>query len=215
MKRSRQINLDVMRKTASVPSVKILTAAIGGVIALTACSSNTQEAKIYRTLQECKQQNVEKAESCDAAYQHALKASTRTAPKYRSEYDCESEFGRNGCQVNQASGSSWFMPTMAGFMLGQALTRNNSCPYGYYNTRWGCHASQPVYTGSGSMYGGWYGADGTHYGSTRSRTARVGSKAFKPKPTATRTMSRGGFGSTVAAKSWSSRASSSSRSWGG
>ena len=62
--------------------------------------------------------------------------------------------------------------------------------------------------------GKWSSTDGNLFGSTRNRNVRVSNKAFNPKPAIKRTMSRGGFGSTISAKSRFSGKTSRS-SWGG
>ena len=96
------------------------------------------------------------------------------------------------------------MPFMAGFMVSQLLS-----PRPYY--------SQPIYT-SYSPYSPfrskWVTADGYVFdGDIRKRNYKVSPSVYKPKPTVTRTVSRGGFGSSVRAKSsWGS--SSRSGSWG-
>lgn len=103
------------------------------------------------------------------------------------------------------------MPAMAGFMVGQALNRNDSNYYGY-----GYSPYQPLFNYTGSRYGRTTmlsTADGLKVGSSGT-TTNVGKSAFKPKPQVTRTMSRGGFGSTVSAKSsWGGGRSSGG--WGG
>jgi uncharacterized protein YgiB involved in biofilm formation len=60
----------------------------------------------------------------------------------------------------------------------------------------------------------WVGAGGQDFGDNRRRTMRVSEKALKPKPTVNKTISRGGFGSSVRAKSsWGN--SSRRGGWGG
>ena len=93
---------------------------------------------------------------------------------------------------------------LTGFMVSQLLS-----PRPYY--------SQPIYT-SYSPYSPfrskWVTADGYVFdGDIRKRNYKVSPSVYKPKPTVTRTVSRGGFGSSVRAKSsWGS--SSRSGSWG-
>jgi uncharacterized protein YgiB involved in biofilm formation len=75
-----------------------------------------------------------KAAECTTAYTNALKEAERTAPKYASREDCVAEFGEGQCQQNaaqagtapenqaqaQSSGSFW-MPLMAGYMMGRLM----------------------------------------------------------------------------------------------
>ncbi len=201
MKRSKQIDLNLMRKRPLL-SISKLAAAVGGAIALTGCGGNETDAKIYASIQDCKADIPSETGVCEAAYEQALAESERASPKYRSANDCAAEFGN--CEVRHGSnGNSWFMPALGGFMLGQMLD--------------GRRHSAPVYTGYGNLYGGYYGADGSRYGdfsrNTRVKSVKVDPKAFKPKPRVVRTISRGGFGSKAAAKS--SWGGSRSSGWGG
>ncbi|WP_137168670.1 DUF1190 family protein [Salinimonas lutimaris] len=200
-KRTRTIDLGRMRKHFAV---KPLALGVASVL-LSACSNDRQPAQVYTSVDECSSDNPDATSQCQAAYQQAVDEASRTSPKFSSEYDCEYEFGQNQCrQVTNESGS-FFMPFMAGFMVSQLLSPNR-----YY--------SQPLFT-SYSPYSPfrsrWVSADGYVFdGDIRKRNYRVSPSQFKPKPAVTRTMSRGGFGSSVRAKSsWGS--SSRSGGWGG
>ncbi len=188
-----------MRKSFSVKPLALGVAAIF----LSACGDE-QEATVFTSVDECTNANPEFAEKCKTAYEEAVREAERTGPKYNTQSDCESEFGNNQCRVVQNDSGSFFMPFMAGYMLSNIMS-----PRGYY--------SQPMFT-SYSRYSPyrnrWIGADGYDFGDQRSRNMRVSEKALKPKPTVTKTMSRGGFGSSVRAKSsWGS--SSKKGGWGG
>jgi uncharacterized protein YgiB involved in biofilm formation len=200
LKRSRSINLSRMRKNFAVKPLALGVAAIF----LAACGEEKQDATIYTNADECAAANPSLAEQCKSAYQDALAEAQRTGPKYASSNDCEAEFGANQCHVVRQESGSFFMPFMAGYMLSNLMS-----PRGYY--------SQPMYT-SYSPYSSyrnrWVGSDGYDFGDQRQRNMRVNKEAFKAKPAVTKTMSRGGFGSSVRAKSsWGS--SSSKSSWGG
>lgn len=200
-KRTKQINLRQMRKAFAL---KPLAVGIAGVF-VTACADDLQDAQIYTSLDECKRDFPDAIERCEAAYETAVEEASRTSPRFGSEYDCEYEFGANQCRYVETNNGSFFMPFMAGFMVSQLLS-----PKRYY--------SQPLYT-SYSPYSSfrsrWVTADGNVFdGDIRKRNYRVRPDVYKPKPTVTRTMSRGGFGSSVRAKSsWGS--SSRSGGWGG
>ncbi|WP_299073943.1 DUF1190 family protein [uncultured Paraglaciecola sp.] len=196
-KRSQSINLSAMRKSFSVKPLALGIAAIF----LSACGDQ-QEAQVFVNVSDCTNANPEYAAQCKAAYEDALKEAERTGPKYNTQRDCESEFGPNQCTRSQSG--SFFMPFMAGYMLSNIMS-----PRGYY--------SQPMFTSysrHSSYRNRWIGADGYDFGDNRRRTLRVNEKSFKPKPTVTKTISRGGFGSSVRAKSsWGS--SSKRGGWGG
>ncbi len=124
MKRSKKINLALMRKT--LPSLKIRPLALAvTAVALASCSSK-EEVHIVGSVEECIERTSLDLQECEAAYKRALIEAESTAPRYRTLAQCRSEFGYNGC-VQHSSGSS-FVPFMAGFMIGQILDRNH-----YYN----------------------------------------------------------------------------------
>ncbi|MCG8614236.1 MAG: DUF1190 domain-containing protein [Pseudomonadales bacterium] len=213
MKRTRFINLERMRKAPernvfrAKPGfrAKPLCLALAGVT-LASCS-DTEEVVVYRNLHDCKLQNPELQEQCETAYQEALSKAASSAPKYLSRSDCEDEFGANTCvSYRSESNIDWFMPAMAGFLFAKALDRPN-----YYRT-------QPMFTSysyHSPMRGHWTTSDGYRYGSVKDRRVTVDPKAFKPKPKVSKTISRGGFGSKVAAKSSWGGSSSKSGGWGG
>jgi uncharacterized protein YgiB involved in biofilm formation len=198
-KRSMGINLSRMRKGFVMKPLALGVTAI----MLTACGGG-EEAKIYKTADECGNDNPDNVQACQAAYQQAQQEAERTAPKYNSRQDCEYDFGAEHCRNVQSSSGSFFMPFMAGYMLSNLMS-----PRGYN--------SQPMFSSSSpysSYRNRWMGADGNVFGDVRQRTVRVDKDVYKPKPTVNKTMSRGGFGSSVRAKSsWGSK--SSSRGWGG
>ncbi|KDM89860.1 DUF1190 family protein [Photobacterium galatheae] len=215
MKRTKEVNLPGMRKQWRPFAVAPVTAAISAGL-LAGCSDPKEEAKLYHTLYDCKTDNPSYEAQCEAAYESALKEAARTAPKFMTQRDCVAEFGQNSCI--SAPENNWFMPAMAGFMFARLLEdkRSYSGGRGYY--------SQPMFSSSypsSRYYGRWTTADGYDFGSYRYKNAKViiNKDQMKPKPTVSRTISRGGFGSSAAAKSsWSSKSSSSSsssRSWGG
>jgi uncharacterized protein YgiB involved in biofilm formation len=198
-KRSKSINLTGMRKSFSVKPLALGVTAIF----LSACGDK-QEAAVFTSVNDCTDTHPEFAEKCKTAYEDALREAQRTGPKYNSQRDCESEFGNNRCNVVRNESGSFFMPFMAGYMLSNLMS-----PRGYY--------SQPMFSSNArnsSYRNRWVGADGYDFGDNRRRSMRVSENSLKPKPTVTKTMSRGGFGSSVRAKSsWGS--STKKGGWGG
>lgn len=198
-KRTQFINLASMRKAFAPKPVALGVTSVF----LTACADNRQEAEVFANFEECADRYPEFAQQCEAAYRDALAEAERTGPKYASRRDCEHEFGNNQCYVVERDNGSFFMPFMAGYMLSSIMSPR------YY--------TQPMYT-SYSRYSPlryrWMTADGYDYGDYRKRKFKVGRDAYKAKPEVKRTMKRGGFGSSVRAKSsWGS--SSRKSGWGG
>ena len=198
-KRSSNVNLNRMRKSFALkPLIVGMSATI-----LSACGEPSSLAKIYTSIEDCLNDNPEGESQCRAAYEDALAEAARTSPRFNTEYDCEYDFGPNQCR--EVNGGGFFVPFMAGYMVSQLMS-----PSRYY--------TQPVYT-SYSRYSPyrsrWMLADGYVFdGDIRKRSYKVNQRVYKPKPTVSRTMKRGGFGSSVRAKSsWGS--SSRSGGWGG
>ena len=192
MKRSTSINLTAMQKQVARHP---LTVAMAATITLTGCSE-TQDAAIYKSAEDCVSKNPGQEAACQTAYENSEKEAVRTAPKYRSLRDCEYDFGYDQCHNRSSSGV--FMPLMGGFMLGQMM--NSSPVFTSYSRR-------------SRFYGDWIGADGRGYGSNNKTRVRVDNRTFEKKPAVRKTISRGGFGSRATAKSsWSGRSSSG---WGG
>lgn len=206
MKRTKSIDLTLMRKLGSPIRPKPLLVAMAAAT-LAGCSSR-EEVKIVSSVEDCQKVTEYTLEQCEIAYKKAVEEAARTGPRFTSQAECEADFGREQCSPHRTrNGSSVFMPAMAGFMVGQMMSRSYN-PYQTYN---------PVFGYSGSNYtyrNRLMTADGSVVGRTGNKTATVSKNNLKQKPAATRTVSRGGFGSTAAAKSsWGS--SSRSRGWGG
>lgn len=200
LKRSAHINLSRMRKGFSVKPLALGVAAV----LLSACGQDTEKATVYTGVDDCISQNPEQSEICKTAYQQAVDEAQRTGPKYASRQICEEEFGPNQCNYQRTDSGSFFMPFMAGYMLSNLMSP------GYH--------SQPMFTSysrNSSFRNRWMGADGSDYGDYRQRNMKVNKEAFKPKPTVSKTMSRGGFGSSVRAKSSWGSSSARRGGWGG
>lgn len=182
MKRSSHINLIRMRKAFGVFPLKPLALCITTL--LSACGEEPEQpADIFKTLADCRSTYPDLTAQCDIAFDQALKAAETTAPKYATLQDCIADFGTDQCRKQDKSdGTSWFMPAMAGFMLGQALDG-------------GGYRSAPLFTSTyaGSpYYHRWSTADGYGFGDYRQRKVHIPRNTFKPKPAVTKTIQRGG-----------------------
>ncbi len=204
MKRTKDIDLDLMRKGFRKRFVKGPLALGLAVVTLASCSSQ-EEVAVVSSPEDCVAKTQLTLVECEAAYQKAQAEAERTGPKYNSNMQCESEFGTGQCRQTRSGG--FFMPMMTGFMIGQMLSGNGSYGGSGYN---------PVYrynNRSSSQYNRIMTADGTVIGKAGQRTYNVDKSTLKAKPTATRTISRGGFGAMASAKS--SWGGGKSRGWGG
>ncbi len=199
--------------------------AVTAVFMLAGCEKSDETVSLYQNADDCSAANPGKSAECTTAFNNALKEAERTAPKYATREDCIAEFGEGQCQQapaqagmaptgegqaqaqNQSSGSFW-MPLMAGYMMGRLMGG-------------GMGAQQPLFSSknpASPAYGKYTDASGKNYGAaTPGRTMTVPKTAMAPKPATTSTVTRGGFGESVAKQSTMQRSASgtTTRSMGG
>lgn len=220
MKRTNNINQETFRKGWRTYRLAPIALAVSTVFVLAGCEQADETVSLYQNADDCSRANPSMSEQCTTAYNNALKEAEKTAPKYATREDCVAEFGEAQCTQapapaqagmaaeSQQSGSFW-MPLMAGYMMGRMMSG-------------GGYAQQPLFTSkspASPANGQFVDASGKNYGNaTTGRTINVPKTALAPKPATTSTITRGGFGETVAkqtAMQRSSASSSSSRSMGG
>lgn len=217
MKRTKNINKETFRKSWRSFRVAPVALAISAVFMLAGCEQTDETVSLYQNADDCSSANPSMSEQCTIAYNNALKEAEKTAPKYATREDCVAEFGEAQCTQapaqagmaaeSQSSGGMW-MPLMAGYMMGRMMG--------------GGYAQQPLFTSKNAASpanGKFVDATGKNYGSATAggRTMTVPKTAMAPKPAVTNTITRGGFGETVAKQTSMQRSSatSSSRSMGG
>ncbi|WP_275554221.1 DUF1190 family protein [Mixta sp. Marseille-Q2659] len=219
MKRTKNINRDAFRKSWRARHLTPVALAVTAVFMLAGCEQADETVSLYQNADDCTKANPGQSEQCTTAYNNALKEAEKTAPKYATREDCVAEFGEAQCQQAPAqagtnaeahqSGSFW-MPLMAGYMMGRMMGGGAG------------FASQPLFSSknpASPMNGKFVDATGRNYGAaTPGRTMTVPKTALAPKPATTRTVTRGGFGETVAKQTSMQRSSAtgtSHRSLGG
>ncbi|MGY6027828.1 DUF1190 family protein [Phytobacter sp. AG2a] len=224
MKRTKSINHAMFRKSWSARHLTPVALAVTAVFMLAGCEQNDETVSMYQNADDCSSANPGKSAECTATYNNALKEAERTAPKYASREDCVAEFGEGQCQQapaqagvapeNQAqaqqSGGSMWMPLMAGYMMGRMMGGGAG------------FAQQPLFSSrnpASPAYGQYTDAGGKSYGAAQpGRSATVSKTAMAPKPATTSTVTRGGFGESVAKQNTMQRSSASgtsTRSMGG
>ncbi len=223
MKRTKNINHAMFRKSWGARHLTPVALAVTAVFMLAGCEQNDETVKMYQNADDCSSANPGKSAECKATYDNALKEAARTAPKYASREDCVAEFGEGQCQQapaqagvateNQAqaqqSGGSFWMPLMAGYMMGRLMGGGAG------------YAQQPLFSSknpASPAYGQYTDASGKSYGAAQpGRSATVSKTAMAPKPATTTTVTRGGFGESVAKQTSMQRSASgtSTRSMGG
>ncbi len=176
MKRSRTVQLVFMS------SVPLLVTACGG--------PRSDERLAYEDVQQCIQDGRVSKDVCEQEYQSALQARAQQS-HFSNLNDCSAQYGDQCRPYVTSGGDHWFVPALTGFMIGRMLGHRND---GYYGGGyWGHGWNGPVYR-------------------DRPDRDRWGGYAYRPgsgdsihAPTTAETLSRGGFGSSGAARS----------SWGG
>lgn len=159
----------------------------------------------FQSVAECAADGKFTSAECTEAEQSAWNMNNNSAPRFENQFDCEDQFGINGCQPQQ----SYFVPLMTGFLIAAAANefdidrKKRKYKYAslYKDKRDGSYL-----TGSGGFL---YGKSGSGY--------KVGANALNPVSsprvmTSADVSSRGGFGGR-ASMSGSSR--SSGGGWGG
>ncbi|MBA5205421.1 DUF1190 family protein [Pectobacterium aroidearum] len=224
MKRTKNINQEMFRKEWRTHRLAPVALAVSAVFFLAGCEQTDETVSLYQNADDCSSANPSMATQCTTAYNNALKEAEKTAPKYATKEDCVAEFGEAQCtqtpapaqagmaaESQQGGGMSW-MPLMAGYMMGRMMGGGAG------------FAQQPLFspkTPASPANGQFVDASGKNYGNaTTGRTMTVPKTALAPKPATTSTITRGGFGETVAKqnsmqRSSASSSSSSSRSMGG
>lgn len=218
MKRTKSINQEIFRKSWRSYPVAPLALAISAVFMLSGCEKSDETVAMYQNADDCSRSTPSMREQCTTTYHKALKEAEKTAPKYATREDCVAEFGDAQCTQapaqagmvagSQSSGSVW-MPLMAGYMVGRMIGGAG-------------FAQQPLLTSQNAASlanGKFVDATGKSYGAVTAggRTTTVPKTAMAPKPVVTHTITRGGFGETVAKHNSMQRRSATlgSRSMGG
>lgn len=216
MKRTQNINLATFRKSWRSYRIAPVALAVSAVFMLSACEKTDETVSLYQNADDCSKANPSNSAQCTAAYDAAKKEAEKTAPKYASREECVAEFGEGQCTQTpaqagmaaqpQQSGSFW-MPLMAGYMMGRMMGG------GAYN-------QQPLFSSKSATSpanGKFVDATGKSYGPATAggRTMNVPKTAMAPKPATTSTVTRGGFGESVAKQSAMQRSSAATSSKSG
>ena len=161
-------------------------------LSLAACEQPPRDIA-FNSITECVRAGFD-AQVCQAEYGRALAASAETAPRFGEKAVCETQFSRceevkpqgeaeaaSGSGASNASGGSFFVPFLTGYVMSSALRNLSFGGYANHLRQNPNYSAQPVYRD-------WRGRD--------VRTARQGGRTVtRPLNPATRTAARRGFGS--------------------
>jgi uncharacterized protein YgiB involved in biofilm formation len=197
-----------MKRSASLRLVLMGSAAF----TLSACDESV-EVGVFETVEQCQVMGYSES-ACETAIQTAAREHLQSAPRYATKADCEAEFGRcetpaqavsdtppgagqnsgqNSAESptpgqvaqNQGGGfGSFFMPMMAGYMIGNMMGNRGAMAQPLY---------RPVGETARRAGGGFFTGGGTRVAAA-SGLARMPQSVFtSPRAPAT-TLARGGFG---------------------
>lgn len=156
---------------------------------LTACDGDTTREGLYTSVEACVAQTND-SYNCRQAFEQAQQQAAEKSPRYASREECVTAHGAQQCeQRSDASGHSFFMPFMTGFLMSQMLRGGQTAALAgapAYRDRAG-NWQRPAAAPAGGIYRGGTGA-----------TAMVPVNA---KPNVAPTVSRGGFGSSSGSRS--------------
>jgi uncharacterized protein YgiB involved in biofilm formation len=156
-----------IRRRSAYVGFSVLTLSTAG---LAGCD-RPDPPKVYSSVADCQAQHP--GQACNDAWQASVGEHDRTAPHYTRKEACEAQYGVGHCESREGGG--FFMPLMAGFVLGQMMNHNNG--YGGYGSGYVGH---PVFYSAGGGY--------------RAPMIPAGESVF----TRSGGVTRGGFGSTAA-----------------
>ena len=172
-------------------------------LALSACGEETTQAGVYASVEQCIQDKQYTEAECRDAFGKARADHERVAPKYASKEECEADFGAGKCEQSQttrtSTGSSIFLPLIAGYMMGKFMGGN-------------AMSGQPLYKSANDP-------NTFRNGDNKAVASKTGAQpvpasATSPAQSRSTTTARGGFGSGAAVHGSSSSSSSRSSSSG-
>ena len=204
-------------KRSDAVRLALLGVGAGTLIGLEVWANGGEEtvaADLFSSPDRCKSSGRYAAAQCEQAYADASKLDEQKAITYKSREDCEADFTPGNCREVTAAGSSGsssfsslFVPTMAGFLVGRALSTSALSAEPVYRSC--AQSSDPNEcrrpSGGSGFSGGGGGGFFTRAGyrvstSGTGSSASVSSGAFSSAPRSA-TLSRGGFGARAAAMS--------------
>lgn len=155
---------------------------------LTACDSEKTREGLYTSVEACVAQTNDRY-SCQQAFDQAKKQAEVSSPRYASREECLAARGGEQCeQRNDASGHSFFMPFMTGFLMSQMLRGGQPTAL----------AGAPAYRDGAGQWQRPAPAGGVYRGGGMGASAMVPVNA---KPNVAPTVTRGGFGSSSSSRS--------------
>lgn len=113
------------RKLKRSRRVALTTLTAVGTAALTGCGDGnawgdgpTGDGQVFASVAECAASGAFNQQECQDAYAQAQADDANNAPRFQSQPLCEQEFGSGECQPRVDSTGSFWVPALAGFVIG-------------------------------------------------------------------------------------------------
>jgi uncharacterized protein YgiB involved in biofilm formation len=129
------------RRRSAYVGFSILTLA---ATPLAGCERHDDRPKVYSSLADCRAEHPT-GQICDSAWQASVGEHDKTAPRFTQKQQCEAQYGVGHCESREGGG--FFMPMMAGFVIGQMLNGG-----GYGGGYGGRYIGHPVMFAPGGGY---------------------------------------------------------------
>lgn len=191
----------MMKRSSNMKALTIGLLTVSA-FALSACQEEN-EAFNFKNVEQCISASMQvdagfSEKDCREGFSAAQEQYKETAPKYADASVCEAEHGAGACTVAQGSGgSSFFIPLMAGYMMG-SLTSGS-----YDRDKKRSYTYVPMY----SVKGGGYATSTGFYASNLGTKSYASPSTIAAKPVSTvkaapmtrvSVASKGGFGGAKA-----------------
>ncbi len=142
--------------------------------------------EVYASAEDCAK--AEDPGTCATSFQAAWNEHEQTAPKFASLAECEAAVGEQACEQRQtAGGGGYFLPLMAGMMMGRMMSGPRAYPV-YMDRRGAAYSGSARMTDPDPRYAG--GAGG------RALPSRITAPVSSDGRLMAGGTTRGGFGRT-------------------
>lgn len=114
-----------IRKSKRSRRVVLTTLTAVSTAALAGCGSSNDwgdgpagEGQVFASVSDCASSGAFSQQECQDAYAQAQADDVNNAPRFENQQLCEEEFGNNSCQPRTDGVGSFWVPALAGFVIG-------------------------------------------------------------------------------------------------
>ncbi len=211
IKRTKDINKNIFRKNSLEYRLSPIALAISSVFMLSSCEQSDETVSLYTNAGDCTKKNTSQNDQCSIVYKNISQETIKTVSKYTTHQDCVAKFSEEKCtqnfiqnstissletenKDNGQSGSFW-MPLMTGYMIGRLID-------GSVLDTTAVSISKPIFNSNNSINKKFVNTGSKNHKKTiiEGRTIKSSSSDIVLKSQLINTITRGGFGESVAKK---------------